>query len=190
MLISADRNPNTVGAKLVLGLASPGSQLPSIRDGVRNGSIQAVLVIGEDLTAEAGFTTEDLDKLDYLAVIAHSASPTAKKAAVVLPGVTFAEKYGTMINVTGRLQRLNQAILPLGNAKSDWEILRDLCVAVDNDESLAQIKDVPSVVKLLAAQIAEFKDITWGSIGDSGYQLVETGETIPLIEREHGRQGH
>lgn len=190
MLISADRNPNTVGAKLVLGLASPGSQLPSIRDGVRNGSIQAVLVIGEDLTAEAGFTAEDLDKLDYLAVIAHSASPTAKKAAVVLPGVTFAEKYGTMINVTGRLQRLNQAILPLGNAKSDWEILRDLCVAVDNDESLAQIKDVPSVVKLLATQIAEFKDITWGSIGDSGYQLVETGETIPLIEREHGRQGH
>lgn len=50
MLIAADRNPNTNGARLVLGI-EPGSRLAAIRDGVRNGSIKGILTLGEDLTA-------------------------------------------------------------------------------------------------------------------------------------------
>ncbi|MCB5933233.1 hypothetical protein LJB63_28210, partial [[Eubacterium] rectale] len=36
MLISADRNPNTNGARLVLDI-EPGSRLDAIREGVRSG---------------------------------------------------------------------------------------------------------------------------------------------------------
>lgn len=36
---------------------------------------------------------------------AHSVNETARHADLVLPGVTYAEKFGTMINVTGRIQR-------------------------------------------------------------------------------------
>lgn len=116
MLIAADRNPNTNGARLVLGI-EPGSRLAAIRDGVRNGSIKGILTLGEDLTApEAGFTAEDLKKLDYLFMTAHSVNETARHADLVLPGVTYAEKFGTMINVTGRIQRLNRAIQPVGYA--------------------------------------------------------------------------
>ena len=39
MLISADRNPNTNGARLVLDI-EPGSRLDAIREGVRSGSIK------------------------------------------------------------------------------------------------------------------------------------------------------
>ena len=46
MLISADRNLNTNGAKLVLGI-EPGSRLDAIREGVRNGSVKAVLALGK-----------------------------------------------------------------------------------------------------------------------------------------------
>ena len=35
-----------------------------------------------------------------------------------------------MINIKGRLQRLNQAISSPGKARDDWEILRDLLQAV------------------------------------------------------------
>ncbi|MFM8765626.1 MAG: molybdopterin-dependent oxidoreductase [Spartobacteria bacterium] len=31
-----------------------------------------------------------------------------------------------MINIKGRIQRLNQAIQPPGQARDDWEVLRDL----------------------------------------------------------------
>lgn len=91
MLISADRNPNTNGARLVLDI-EPGSRLDAIREGVRSGSIKGILSLGEDLISpEAGFTAEDLDKLDYLFMTAHSANETARHADLVLPGVTYAE---------------------------------------------------------------------------------------------------
>ena len=61
MLISADRNPNTNGARLVLDI-EPGSRLDAIREGVRSGSIKGILSLGEDLISpEAGFTADDLD---------------------------------------------------------------------------------------------------------------------------------
>src|SRR5687768_9958400 len=64
LLIAADRNPNTSGAKL-LGVAT--GNLAKIAEGVRDGSVTALVCLGEDAT-KAGLTEEDLAKLD--AVIA------------------------------------------------------------------------------------------------------------------------
>ena len=187
MLISADRNPNTEGAKLILGLENPGSQLAAIRDGVRNGSIAGIVALGEDLTAEAGLTADDLKKLDYLLTLTHSDNETARVADIVLPGVTFAEKYGTMINVTGRLQRLNKAIEPIGESREDWTILRDLCVRLGSDcPMLAAYASAQDVLLRLAGKFACLNGLTWGSIGNGGVQVMETGVTIPLLERNKG----
>lgn len=184
MLISADRNPNTTGASLILE-QEPGSKLTAIRDGVRSGAIKGILTLGEDLTApEAGFTAEDLDKLDYLFMIAHSANETARHADMILPGVTFAEKYGTMINVTGRIQRLNQAIQPQANARDDWQILRDLAVLLGADSTLNNLSSSLDVLSVLCAECPTLNGINWGNIGDNGRQVLETGVSIPMIERE------
>lgn len=191
MLISADRNPNTTGAVQILGIQNPGSSIAAIREGVRNGSIKALVVLGEDLTAEAGFTADDLGKLDYLATVCHSAGETAKASDVVLPGVTFAEKSGTMINIAGRIQRLNRSIMPLGDAREDWQILRDLCIALGGDkESLGKYTTPQCVLSTIAHDIPAFSGVTWGNIGDQGKQLIETGVTIPLIEREKSGTAH
>ena len=45
---------------------------------------------------------------------------------VILPGSGYAEKRGSMINATGRLQVLNKAIEAPGQSREDWEILHDL----------------------------------------------------------------
>jgi len=42
---------------------------------------------------------------------------------VVLPGVSFAEKDGTFTSTDRRVQRVRQAIAPLGQARQDWEIV-------------------------------------------------------------------
>lgn len=188
-LISADRNPNTTGAAQILGLEKPGSSIDTIRKGVASGSIKAVIALGEDLTAEAGFTVDDLKSLDYLVTVCHSANDTARNADVVLPGVTFAEKYGTMINVTGRLQRLNQAIHIYGMARDDWQILRDLCVALDPASDTAALTSAQSVLSAIAKEIPAFECVTWGNIGDLGRQILETGVTIPMLEREKAQPG-
>ncbi len=187
MLISEDRNPNSTGAKLITG--KTGSGLATIRRGVRNGSIRSLIVLGEDVTAEAGFTEEDLSGLDYLLVMHHSENATTKAADVVLPGVTFAEKYGTMVNVCGRIQRLNKAIEPLGEARSDWDIMRELTQALGCD--CPRVIACPSpmiILEEIAAEIDAFNGLTWGSIGNEGKVITETGVTIPLIEREKAKK--
>lgn len=189
MLIAADRNPNTTGALLVWQAKNPASSLDKIRQGVRDGSIKALLVFGEDLTAEAGFTKEDLEKTDFIASVQLLAGATAEASDVVLPGAAFAEKRGSMVNLSGRLQRLNRAIEPEGQCRDDWEILRDLISSVTGKSSYDP--DYPhmieDIVKDMAATVPEFNGITLSKIGASGTIVKDTGYTVPLLKNERAR---
>jgi len=51
---------------------------------------------------------------------------TVAFADVVLPGVSFAEKEGTFSNTERRVQKVNKAVEPLGNAWPDWKIVAEL----------------------------------------------------------------
>ncbi|MBG7608971.1 MAG: molybdopterin-dependent oxidoreductase [Verrucomicrobia bacterium] len=186
LLIAADRNPNTTGAKLILGLDDPSGSLESIRAGVQSGQIKALLVFGEDLITDAGFTTEDLANLDFLLQTSLLANPTANQANLVLPGAAFAEKRGSMVNLTGRLQRLNRAIEPPVQAKDDWEILRDLISAISGTKSETFL--IEDLFKSIAASVPAFDGLTLSKIGHAGTVIIETDYKIPLLENERARQ--
>ena len=183
-LIAADRNANTTGAKLIWGVEDPGYMLESIREGVSSGRIRALLVFYEDLVGDAGFKAEDLTKLEHLVSNHILPNKTAAVSGVVLPGAGFTEKRGSMVNITGRLQRLNKAVEPPEGAMDDWEIIRDLLKAVTRQDQPMLIEDV---FKEMAGSIAPFDGLTLSKIGDLGLQVTETGETIPLLEKERGR---
>ena len=183
-LISADRNPNTTGAKLILGDDNPFAKFDQIKGDINSGQIKAALVIGEDLT-ESGYSLDELSKLQHLVVLNILSNGTAGKAHVVLPGASFAEKRGSMINVTGRLQKLNRAILPPGESAPDWEILAALLAELQPDSTKPQ--KIQDVFQMLANEVPEFKDLTLQKIGDQGLPIKDTGETIPLLEKERKR---
>ena len=187
LLISADRNPNSTGARLVWQSQDTASPLSAILEGVRAGSIKALLVLGEDL-AEAGFTAEDLTKPQFIASIQLLAGATAEASHVILPGAAFAEKRGSMVNVTGRLQRLNRAVEPLGAAKDDWEILRDLILAIQGAKPGDGPASIEDVFKAMAGNVTEFSGLSLSKIGDLGKAIVETGVTIPLLANERARK--
>ena len=65
---------------------------------------------------------------------------TTPHATVLLPASAWAEKRGSMINLKGRLQRLNRAVSAPGTARDDWEILRDLIVAVERPSSESSLR--------------------------------------------------
>ena len=178
LLIAADRNPNTTGAKLVLGTNAPYAGLAAIRDQVRAGAIRHLVILGEDLVTDAGFTAEDLAKPAFVLLTHILANPTAAFATVVLPAAGFAEKRGSMINLSGRLQRLNRAVIPPGLARDDWEILRDLLKAVGAD-----VSDIATLTALSAALAPVLGGHTLASIPDLGVPLLETGYVIPLLEK-------
>ena len=182
MLIAADRNPNTTGAKLILQTADPCAKLDAIREGARTGSIKTLLVFGEDLITDAGFTFDDLAKTATLIQSHILANPTALAARLVLPAASFAEKRGSMVNLTGRLQRLNQAVDPPGQARDDWEILRDLIQAITGESpNFPRIEDV---FQTITTTIPAFQSLTLTKIPNQGIPITETGYQIPLLERK------
>ena len=71
----------------------------------------------------------------------------------------FAEKRGSMINKTGRLQRLNRAVEPPGSARDDWEILRDLIQGISGANGIYTIEDV---FKQMAAAIPAVDGLSLG----------------------------
>jgi NADH-quinone oxidoreductase subunit G len=174
LLIAADRNPNTSGAKL-FGLceAKPGQRLKKLVAGVRSGEIKTIVTLGEDLL-KAGLTAEDLQKLDAVIALDLLPNKTTPYATVVLPSSAWCEKRGSMINGQGRLQRLNRAVSAPGEAGDDWEILRDLIQAVSGSNGLYMIEDV---FKAMAASVKEFSGLSLSKIGDLGVQL---GENKPV----------
>jgi NADH-quinone oxidoreductase subunit G len=93
-----------------------------------------------------------------------------------------------MVNVTGRLQRLNRAVEPLGAAKDDWEILRDLILALQAAKPGDGPTSIEDVFKAMAGNVPEFAGLSLSKIGDLGKAIVETGVTIPLLANERARK--
>jgi len=184
-LISADRNPNSNGAKLILGLENTGSTLDQIKEGIAQGHIKALVCLQENIIDDAGFSADELSKLDFFLTSYPLANATAEVADVVLPGACWAEKSGTMVNGTGRLQRLNKCIEGPGQTLEAWEIVRDLIQALGGGNGIYAATEL---FAQLAGEVPEFEGITFGQIGDLGLPLIETDERIPLLEREAERK--
>ena len=141
------------------------------------GRSRSWITLGEDLT-KTGLTEDDLAKLDAIIALDILPNKTTPHATVLLPASAWVEKRGSMINLKGRLQRLNHAVSAPGDARDDWEILRDLILAISGSNGLYLIEDV---FKSLAAEVKEFAGLNLSKIGDLGAQIAQ--ETPPPNRR-------
>ena len=179
ILLSRDRNPNVNGAKIILGLdAEPGTHLKRIAEGVAGGRIKALIALGEDPT-EFGITVDQLKQLPSFVMMSILHNAATPHATALFPAAAYAEKRGSMINGRGRLQRLNRAVRSPGDARDDWEILRDLSQAISGSNGIYTIEDV---FKQMAGSIPEFDGLSLSKIGELGLKLIPTpeGTTTPL----------
>ena len=87
-------------------------------------------------------------KAELIVYIGAFANAWSEAADVVLPGYTYAEKYGTWINKAGRLQRIQPALNPPEQARDQVWILSALLSAPENGESFA---DGRAVLEAVAA---------------------------------------
>ena len=186
MLISEDRNPNTTGAGLVLGLDDPTEKLETIKDGISNGSIKAVIAASEDLL-DAGFSTDDIDALELLISIFNTTNATAQASDIVFPGASSAEKRGSMINVTGRLQKLNAACIPPADARDDWEIISDLILAITGETPEQAPLSIDQLSAILSNNIPQLEGKNLANISELGEVIIDTNVTIPLLDSETQR---
>jgi predicted molibdopterin-dependent oxidoreductase YjgC len=117
---------------------------------------------------------EALETVEFLAVQDIFPTETVALADVVLPGVTFAEKDGTFTNTDRRVQRVRQAIPPLGNARADWQILADLAQRMDGAVSTGPFGgwqyDSPSaIMDEIAALTPSYGGVNYQRLEKLGY---------------------
>jgi len=173
ILLSEDRNPNTNGAQLLGVTSQPGAKLPTIAEAVSSGRVKVLITLGEN-PMRLGISAGDLENLPAFIVMDILSNAATEYATVVFPSFTFAEKRGSMINGEGRLQRLNRAVRAPGQARDDWEILRDLIQACSGHNSIYLIEDV---FRQMAEAVPQFAGLSLSKIGDLGVQIEQAHES-------------
>jgi NADH-quinone oxidoreductase subunit G len=167
LLVSADKNPNSVGARL-LGLCytEMGINLPRIAHGIEQGAIRTLIVFGEDVTRH-GLAPELLARLDTLVVSDILPNATTALAHYLLPGCAHAEKRGSFTNVKGRVQRFFKAVEPPGNARPEWEFLAELLSHLTGQPAAPSLE---ALFNQMAQEVPAFHGLTWTGLGDTGLE--------------------
>ena len=159
---------------------SRGYKYAEIIDAIDKGEIKALWIVATNPLVS--FVNQEklrktLAKLDLLVVQDAFMSDTAQIADVIFSAATWGEKEGTYTNSERRCNKANKAVEPLGDTKSDFDIILDLS------------RKFKGVNELL------FKDWTkpldafneWKRVSKN--QLCDySGMTYELLEKEGGIQ--
>jgi NADH-quinone oxidoreductase subunit G len=169
LLLNADQNPNSNGARLTgIAFTEMGINLPKIADGIRAGRIKTLIVFGEDLT-KCGIGADALSKLETLIVSDILQNETTRKAHYLLPGCAHAEKRGTFVNVKGRVQKFMKAVEPKGDARPEWEFLHEL---VENLTGRNGYSSIEGLFNQMAKDVPAFAGLEWAKLGDTGVTVT------------------
>ena len=170
ILLNADRNPNSTGARLIgVTTAAPGEGLVRIGQGIRRGQIRTLLVFGEDISRH-GFDEKTLGKIECLIVSDLFPSSLTPAADFVLPACAHLEKRGTFTNAKGRVQKFLKAVEPPGDARPEWEFLHELVFSVTGQNGFVSIE---GLFNQMASEVPAFAGLSWAALGD-------TGASVPL----------
>ena len=155
-----------------------GRTVPEMLDGLTDGSVKALYIMGENPVQsdpDTSHVIHALEKAELLVVQDIFLTPTAELAHVVLPGGCYAEKDGTFSNTERRITRVRKAVDPPGDARADWEIICDVSTRFGYEmkyESPAEIMD-------------EIASVTPSYGGISFDRLEGEGIQWPCPDKEH-----
>jgi len=124
-----------------------GLALLDMLDAASAGRLKALFVVGYDIlltNPNANQTRRALEALDVLIVQDLFHTQTSSLAHVFLPACSTFEKDGTFMNAERRLQRVRRVIDPVGQSRSDSEIIADIARAMGRGDGFAHVQ--PNVV--------------------------------------------
>ena len=116
---------------------------------------------------DSNFTREALEKLEFFGVIDFFLSETAHHADIVFAGSMQEEEEGVVCSAEGRVQKINKAVEPPGEAKSDARIICDLAKKLGRGKyfAYASTKDIFEELRRASqGGIADYHGITWERI--------------------------
>ena len=143
------------------------------------GNVKFMYIMGENPMVsdpDINHVRKSLNSLDFLVVQDIFFTETCELADVVLPAASFAEKDGTFSNTERRVQRVRKAVEPVGNAKSDWEILMNIMNLLGYNKKYFEPSEI----------MDEIASVT-PSYGGINYKRLENamGLQWPCPDKEH-----
>ena len=124
----------------------------TVTDMTHGGPVRGMLIVGENPMLSdptLGMVKDTLEHLDFLAVSDIFMTETAAIADVVFPAASFAEKDGTYTNTERRVQRVRKAIEPLGECRSDQDMVIALSQRMGYPMSYESSAEVMEEIALL-----------------------------------------
>lgn len=150
-----------------------------------SGEIKGLMVFGENVALSAPNSEESLkalDNVDFLAVSDLYLTETARLADVVFPACSFLEKDGTFTNIERRVQRVRKVFEPIGDSKSDLDIIADLASALGAEMP----RDPKKVMSEISTGVPLYRGISYDKLNESWGQqwpLLGAGAKLAPISR-------
>jgi len=171
--------------------AAAGYKIPDMYDAAIRGDLKAMYVVGEDMAQSDPNTLHvinALKSLDLLVVQELFMTETSKLAHVVLPGASFLEKEGTFTNGERRIQKVNKVVEPVGEAKSDGQIIIDLMNRMGYKQ--ADYK-ADSMLREISKIVPFFAGVSWENLGDRGKQwpVAADGTDTQILHQKEFKRG-
>lgn len=164
---------------------SPGKDTHQILEGLDAGDLRGLLLVGADPVRDSpdpSLASQAIENTEYVVSIDMFLNDSNRTADVVLPAAGFGEKSGTITNVEGRVQKLNQIRPAPGQARPDWAIVDDIATAMGSSIGLASAETINKEVSLVAPA---YEDVTWDLLEweqRDGVVIPDTGaQTITHI---------
>jgi len=166
LLVKAEKAANGAGAR-ALGFGDAAS----VAERIRGGGVEGLILLGHDLL-DARYLggIAELARIDTLIVLDSHVSELQRVAHVLLPSRVAAEKWGTLTNHAGRVQRVQPAVEPAWEAFAEGELLARLGAALGLPGFGARY-DAREVSRELAAAVPAFAGVDLDSVGDAGLSL-------------------
>ncbi|MEX2208357.1 MAG: formate dehydrogenase subunit alpha [Myxococcota bacterium] len=113
--------------------ATRGKTIPELLDAAARGELRALWIQGEDIAQSdpnQSHVETALARLDFLVIQELFPSETRAFAHLVLPAASVFEQDGSFTNAERRIQRVRAAATPPGDARPDWQVIRDVANAL------------------------------------------------------------
>jgi len=127
-----------------------------------------VYILGADPVGDGEWLPEDSF------VICHELflTETARKADVILPALSWAERDGTFTSAERRVQRFYRVLPPLGQAQPDWEIVCRVARKLGLDWNYASSEEI---MEELVARMPRYAGMTYARLAQTEEQWPPVG---------------
>lgn len=157
--------------------AATGLDTAGILEAATHGRIGALVLLGADPITDfpdSGAALRGVEQARFVVAVDTFLTASARRADVILPAASYAERRGTTTNLEGRITWLGQMVTAPGVAWPDWMIASELAARLGVDLGLSSLEEIWSEIEVVSPL---HRGVGYSLLGSSA---ARDGVVVPL----------